>query len=78
MINAQSKRQTAVSHSTPEADMIATDLALRVDGYPGLDIAQALFRPDFKMQFCKNNEAFMKICKVATSRGFDIRGDHTR
>lgn len=36
-INGQSKRQECVSHSTPEAETVAADVAIRQDGKPALD-----------------------------------------
>ena len=37
-INGQSKRQECVSHSTPEAEIVAADFALRREGIPMLDL----------------------------------------
>ena len=38
MLSALSKRQTAVSHSTPEAEIIAAALALRTEALPQMTI----------------------------------------
>ena len=35
---ASSKKQTAVSHSTPEAEIVAADAGLRTLGFPGMDL----------------------------------------
>jgi hypothetical protein len=35
-ISALSKRQSCVSHSTPEAELVAADLAIRTEGIPAL------------------------------------------
>ena len=37
-LTASSKKQTAVSHSTPEAEIVAADAALRTLGFPGMDL----------------------------------------
>ena len=34
-LSALSKKQTCVSHSTPEAEIVAADLAVRQEGIPG-------------------------------------------
>ena len=41
-INGQSKRQECVSHSTPEAEIVAADWALRREGLPMLDLWDVL------------------------------------
>ena len=33
-LNAISKKQSCVSHSTPEAEIVAADLAIRTEGLP--------------------------------------------
>ena len=38
-----SKKQTAVSHSTPEAEIVAADHTMRTEGLPLLDILDVLF-----------------------------------
>ena len=42
-IAAQSKRQTCVSHSTPEAEIVAADNALRTAGLPCLQLLETIF-----------------------------------
>ena len=42
-IAGQSKRQTCVSHSTPEAELVATDFALRTTGIPSLLFWDVIF-----------------------------------
>eukprot|EP00975_Prorocentrum_lima_P011678 2485332-Prorocentrum_lima.AAC.1 len=34
MVSASSRRQTCVSHSTPEAEYVAGDYAIRAEGLP--------------------------------------------
>ena len=43
-ISALSKRQSCVSHSTPEAELVAVDLAIRTEGLPALDLWSLLLQ----------------------------------
>ena len=54
-IGAASKKQTCVSHSTPEAELVAADFALRTQGIPGLEIAQALYGKKILLYFEEDN-----------------------
>ena len=45
-IQAISRKQTAVSHSTPEAEIVAADLAVRTIGIPSLSLWDCLFSRD--------------------------------
>ena len=38
-LTAASKKQTAVSHSTPEAELVAADAALRTLGFPAMTMS---------------------------------------
>ena len=61
-IAAISKKQTCVSHSTPEAELVAANLALRSQGLPGLDIVQKVFFPQALLYFEEdNNTAIITI-----------------
>ncbi|MFM7983728.1 MAG: hypothetical protein ACKPKO_30835, partial [Candidatus Fonsibacter sp.] len=42
-ISAGSKRQSCVSHSTPEAEIVAADFRLRTDGLPSLSLWRVVF-----------------------------------
>ena len=44
-ISAGSKRQSCVSHSTLEAELVAADFGLRTDGLPSLSLWRVLFSP---------------------------------
>jgi len=44
-----SKKQTCVSHSTPEAEIVAADFAVRTVGLPGLDLWETLTGKPMKM-----------------------------
>ena len=43
LLSASSRRQTAVSHSTPEAEMIAAAYALRAEGVPLMTLWDILY-----------------------------------
>ena len=62
---AQSKRQTAVSHSTPEAEMVAAAYALRQIGEVIMAIAVPLwkgaFNLDVKFSLYEDNETAYRI-----------------
>ena len=56
-LTGQSKKQGCVSHSTPEAELVAADHALRTVGVPALDLWSTLFeRPDTVVSFHEDNE----------------------
>jgi hypothetical protein len=43
ILTGVSKRQTAVSHSTPEAEIIAADHAMRAERIPALSLLDTIF-----------------------------------
>jgi hypothetical protein len=66
-----SKRQGAVSHSTPEAEIVAADHVLRVIGIPSLNMWQVLFRSGGGIIFHEDNETAIRILK--TGRNLTMR-----
>ena len=55
-ISALSKRQSCVSHSTPEAELVAADLAIRTEGIPALDLWSLLLDQEkIKIDFQEDN-----------------------
>ena len=62
-INGQSKRQECVSHSTPEAEIVAADWALRREGIPTLDLWDVVVKKGQKVIFHDDNESMIKVCK---------------
>ena len=66
-----SKRQTCVSHSTPEAEMVSMDHALRHCGLPCLDLWHALLPHQPGLVVHEDNQAMIKI--VETGRNPTMR-----
>ena len=62
-IHAQSKRQSAVSHSTPEAEIVAADIAVFKVGIPALDLWSTIFARTVRCQFHEDNTAAISVCK---------------
>ena len=54
---ATSKRQSCVSHSTPEAEIVAADLAIRTEGLPGATLWEALLGRPVTVRFMEDNSA---------------------
>jgi hypothetical protein len=62
ILNAVSKRQTAVSHSTPEAEIVAADYAMRQEGVPTLALLSTILGREVTLSMMGDNEAMVKIC----------------
>ena len=63
-INGQSKRQECVSHSTPEAEIVAADWALRREAVPSLELWDVLAGKGHKVMFHDDNQSMIKVCKT--------------
>ena len=64
----QSKKQTCCSHSTPEAEIVSADHALRTHGVPALDLwCLLLGRPKFQIQFHEDNATAVIVLKSGYS-----------
>ena len=63
-LTAASKKQTAVSHSTPEAEYIAAHHAIRAEGLPLQDLLEPLFGAG-TLHFFEDNET----CSLAVRTG---------
>ncbi len=50
-LSAYSKKQSSVAHSTPEAEIVVADAALRLGGVPALDLWEVLFDKCVPVQF---------------------------
>jgi hypothetical protein len=62
-LSGLSKKQTAVSHSTPEAEIVAADTAIRGEGIPLLDFMDKMLSRPVTMHFYEDNEAAELIIK---------------
>ena len=58
-----SKRQNAVSHSTPEAEVVAADLAIRTEGLLAIDLWSLLLGRDLCVISHEDNQAMIVVCK---------------
>ena len=70
-ISGQSKRQSCVSHSTPEAEIVAGDFALRLCGLPALDLWHTLLPHKPPILFHEDNQAMINV--VSTGRNPTMR-----
>jgi hypothetical protein len=62
ILNGVSRSQTAVSHSTPEAEIVAADYAMRVEGMPTLTLLGAILERKVHLCMMGDNEAMIQIC----------------
>ena len=63
-LNAISKKQSCVSHSTPEAEIVAADLAIRTEGLPALQLWDMVLGRPVKLLFQEDNQATIQILKT--------------
>ena len=61
-IIGQSKRQDAVSTSTPEAEMAAGSYALKQRGLPFMDIVDAIQGKKSTLHVMEDNDAMIRVC----------------
>ena len=66
-IAGSSQRQTHVSHSTPEAEIVAADFAIRTIGIPALTLWSTLLQKDACLQFHEDNQAMIAVMKSGRS-----------
>jgi hypothetical protein len=70
-LGATSKRQTCVSHSTPEAEAVAADHGIRTEGLPALPLWELLLARKLRIQWWEDNSAVIQI--MTTGRNPTIR-----
>ena len=63
---AASKKQTCVSHSTPEAEVVAADHAVRAEGIPAIPIWELLLNHPVVIRFLEDNNA--TICNIKSGK----------
>ena len=66
-MNAISKKQSCVSHSTPEAEIVAADLAIRTEGLPALQLWDMVLQRPVRLLFQEDNQATIQILKTQKS-----------
>ncbi|MFM7987362.1 MAG: hypothetical protein ACKPKO_49420, partial [Candidatus Fonsibacter sp.] len=71
-ISAGSKIQSCVSHSTPEAELVAADFGLRTDGLPSLILWQVLFPHQPPLLFHEDNQAMIRVVKTGKKPDYAI------
>ncbi len=70
-LSAQSKKQTAVSHSTVEAEIIAADHAIRMAGLPALPLWETILDRPLSLDVFQDNQATARI--MTTGRAPTLR-----
>jgi hypothetical protein len=68
---AQSKKHTAVSHSTVEAEIVAADHAIRMSGLPALPLWERLLDRTMSLEVYRDNQATTRI--MTTGRAPTLR-----
>ena len=62
-LSGGSKRQGCVSHSTPEAEIVAADVTLRTMGLPALSIWETLTGKSPKLLFHDDNQGIIGVVR---------------
>ena len=62
-LNSVSKKQTCVSHSTPEAEIVAANAAVRLEGLPALQLWDVILERKVIATMLGDNQATMQILK---------------
>ncbi|MDA8584203.1 Ty1/Copia family ribonuclease HI [bacterium] len=70
-LSAVSKRQTVISHSTPESELVAADYGLRMEGIPALCLWEYLLDIPVNLVLCEDNESAARI--IQTGRNPTMR-----
>ena len=70
-ISVGSKRQTCVSHSTPEAEFVAADYGLRTDGLLALSLRRVLLPHQPPLLFHEDKQAMIRV--VSTGKNPTMR-----
>jgi hypothetical protein len=51
-----------VSHSTPEAEIVAADYAMRAEGMPALSLIETILERKVRLRVMEDNEAMIRKC----------------
>ena len=65
---AISKKQTATSHSSPEAELVALTMALKDEGIPALDLWEIILGRLPKLTLHEDNQAAAQIVRTGKSQ----------
>ena len=64
-LHAMSKKQGSVAYCTPEAEIVAANLALRQEGLPAVELWSTLFREFYGLtipcEFLEDNQACIRV-----------------
>ena len=52
-------------HTTPEAEIVAADLAIRTEGLPALQLWDMVLERSVKLKFQEDNQAIIQILKTS-------------
>ena len=63
-LNAISKKQSYVSLSTPEAEIVAADLAIRTEGLPALQLWDMVLERPVRLLFQEDSQATVQTSKA--------------
>ena len=62
-LSGSSKRQSCVSHSAPEAEIVAADVAMRAMGLPALKLLQRILKKSPNFVFYGDNKAMIGVVR---------------
>ena len=68
-LSGQSKKQTALSHSSVEAEIVAADHAIRTSGLPALQLWERLLDRPLQHDLLQDNQATARIMSTVMSTG---------
>ena len=74
----QSKKHTALSHSTVEAELVACNHGLRTEGLPALLLWEPNFGRRTSLVLYQDNQATMRIIKLEKLQRLDIFDVYTK
>ena len=63
-LGAKCQRQTAVAHSTPEAEIVSANHAVRTVGLPSLDLWEGILQRSVALLLLEDNESTYQIIKT--------------
>lgn len=63
LLNGVSKKQTCVSHGTPETEIVAASAAVRLEGLPALQLWDVILERKVTATLLEDSQATMQILK---------------